>query len=424
MTPHERRPCPLTIRMAQDLKIRNMSERTIDSYTYHAAKFADFIKKSLDCVTPEDVRSFQLHLIEERKLAYSSFNQAVCALRFLYTHTIRVPWPVTMVPLPETSQDATCRARSTRSRRSTAMHQVSQTPNLSDYSLCHRHEILRSSQPTPGGHRLQADADSHHPRQGSQTETSSTLAKIIDRAQGILETVQANLAALSRQDTRQALLRHFDSQSHEGCGQAGQHPEEHFASHSASQLCDGTARSRSGSADDQSLTRARQLCNHDDLPALSQRASAQCAQSAGTQYQANCHRLLGLDVVQNADDVVQCETTLSSTGKDTVDATDDESRLQCSVCEGHSLRFVAQTPKPSWSSVLTHTDERCPEWYAETEYGEFCTYLEREYGISYEDWDLGTRIESTMSSPRPAPQPRQLYLPGLSPECAYLIESY
>ena len=39
-----------------------------------------------------------LHLIETRKLAYSSFNQAVCALRFLYTHTVRVPWPVTMVP--------------------------------------------------------------------------------------------------------------------------------------------------------------------------------------------------------------------------------------------------------------------------------------------------------------------------------------
>ena len=98
MTPHERRPCPLTIRLAQDLKIRNMSQRTIDAYTYHAGKFADFIDKPLDCVTPEDVRSFQVHLIEERKLAYSSFNQAVCALRFLYTHSIRVTWPVTMVP--------------------------------------------------------------------------------------------------------------------------------------------------------------------------------------------------------------------------------------------------------------------------------------------------------------------------------------
>ncbi len=98
MTPHEKRPCPLTIRLAEDMRIRNLAHRTIDAYTYHAARFADFIQKPLDCATPEDVRSFQLHLIDTRKLAYSSFNQAVCALRFLYTHTIRVPWPVTMVP--------------------------------------------------------------------------------------------------------------------------------------------------------------------------------------------------------------------------------------------------------------------------------------------------------------------------------------
>ncbi|TWU40163.1 Tyrosine recombinase XerC [Novipirellula aureliae] len=98
MTPYRKRLCPLTKRLAEDMKIRNMADRTIDAYTYHAAKFADFIKKPLDRVTPEDVRSFQLYLIETRKLAYSSFNQAVCALRFLYTHSIRVPWPVTMVP--------------------------------------------------------------------------------------------------------------------------------------------------------------------------------------------------------------------------------------------------------------------------------------------------------------------------------------
>ncbi len=98
MTPHEKRPCRLTERLAEDMRIRNLAHRTIDAYTYHAACFADFIQKPLDLATVEDVRNFQLHLIDTRKLAYSSFNQAVCALRFLYTHTIRVSWPVTMVP--------------------------------------------------------------------------------------------------------------------------------------------------------------------------------------------------------------------------------------------------------------------------------------------------------------------------------------
>jgi len=98
MTPHDKHPCQLTRRLAEDMTIRNLAPSTIEAYTYHARRFADFIEKPLDRATVEDVRTFQLYLIQQKKLAYSSFNQAVCALRFLYTHTIRVSWPVTMVP--------------------------------------------------------------------------------------------------------------------------------------------------------------------------------------------------------------------------------------------------------------------------------------------------------------------------------------
>ncbi len=98
MSPYQKHLDPITRRLAGDMKIRNLAPNTIDAYTYHVRRFADFIEKPVDRATVEDVRSFQLYLIEQRKLAYSSFNQAVCALRFLYTHTIRVPWPVTMVP--------------------------------------------------------------------------------------------------------------------------------------------------------------------------------------------------------------------------------------------------------------------------------------------------------------------------------------
>ena len=98
MTPFQNRLCPITQRLAEDMLIRNLAQATIDAYTLHAKRFADFIKKPLDRATCEDVRSFQLYLIRERKLAYASFNQAVCALRFLHTHTVQVPWPVTMVP--------------------------------------------------------------------------------------------------------------------------------------------------------------------------------------------------------------------------------------------------------------------------------------------------------------------------------------
>ena len=44
------------------------------------------------------MRSFQLHLIEVRKVGWSSFNQAVCGLRFLFRTTYPRRWVVSMVP--------------------------------------------------------------------------------------------------------------------------------------------------------------------------------------------------------------------------------------------------------------------------------------------------------------------------------------
>jgi len=87
--------------MAEDMLLRNMADATIDAYTYHVEKFADFIgkrDKQLETATTEDVRDFQLHLIEVRKVGWSSFNQAVCGLRLLYSITLPRPWPVAMIP--------------------------------------------------------------------------------------------------------------------------------------------------------------------------------------------------------------------------------------------------------------------------------------------------------------------------------------
>ena len=98
MTPYQKRLTQDTQRLAEDMKIRNLAQATIDAYTYHVQRFADLSKKPLARATPEDVRKFQLYLIETAKVGYSSFNQAVCAIRFLYTTTIPRKWPVKMIP--------------------------------------------------------------------------------------------------------------------------------------------------------------------------------------------------------------------------------------------------------------------------------------------------------------------------------------
>ncbi|WP_246146597.1 site-specific integrase [Rubripirellula lacrimiformis] len=89
MTPYQKHPCELTRRMAEDMIIRNLAQSTIDAYTYHARRFAAFIAKPLGRATVEDVRTFQLYLIQQKKVAYSTFNQAVCTLRFLYQDRCR-----------------------------------------------------------------------------------------------------------------------------------------------------------------------------------------------------------------------------------------------------------------------------------------------------------------------------------------------
>ena len=98
MTPWQSRVTELTQRMADDMKLRNFAQATIDAYTYHVGRFAEFLGRPLEQASPEDVRSFQLHLIEVRKIGWSSFNQAVCGLRFLFRTTYPREWVVKMVP--------------------------------------------------------------------------------------------------------------------------------------------------------------------------------------------------------------------------------------------------------------------------------------------------------------------------------------
>jgi integrase/recombinase XerD len=64
----------------------------------HIARFGLFLGKPLEEAAPEDLRAFQLHLVQERKVSWTTFNQTVCGLRFLYRTTLPRPWPVTMIP--------------------------------------------------------------------------------------------------------------------------------------------------------------------------------------------------------------------------------------------------------------------------------------------------------------------------------------
>lgn len=75
--------------MEGDLVVRGMSERTREAYVGAVAKLAKHYRRSPDRINEQEVRSYLLHLIRERKLAWSSCNIAAQGLRFFYRVTLK-----------------------------------------------------------------------------------------------------------------------------------------------------------------------------------------------------------------------------------------------------------------------------------------------------------------------------------------------
>jgi len=84
--------------MSEDMRVRNLSTNTIDCYLRHVAAFAGHFGKSPELLDQRHIREYQVHLVERRKMSWSYFNQAVCALRFLYRITLGRDHPVVQIP--------------------------------------------------------------------------------------------------------------------------------------------------------------------------------------------------------------------------------------------------------------------------------------------------------------------------------------
>src|ERR1700688_3476688 len=96
---------PLRRRMTEDMQVRNFSPHTQNSYVQQVSLFARHFNKSPEVLGPEEIRSYQVYLTNERKLAPSSIIIAVAALRFLYKVTLRKDWRLEeIIPTPKKPQ--------------------------------------------------------------------------------------------------------------------------------------------------------------------------------------------------------------------------------------------------------------------------------------------------------------------------------
>jgi integrase/recombinase XerD len=82
---------PLRQRMVEDMRLLNYSAHTIRAYLHCVADFAKHFRTSPEHLGPEQVRIYQLFLVQEKQVAWPSVVQTVCALRFFSRVTLGRP---------------------------------------------------------------------------------------------------------------------------------------------------------------------------------------------------------------------------------------------------------------------------------------------------------------------------------------------
>src|ERR1700693_2829125 len=92
-------------RMIEDMQVRNLSKCTHESYVRQVSLFARHFKKSPELLGPEQIRAYQIYLMNEKKLAPISIMVAISALRFLYGVTLNKDWSFKdILPVPKKPQ--------------------------------------------------------------------------------------------------------------------------------------------------------------------------------------------------------------------------------------------------------------------------------------------------------------------------------
>jgi len=85
----------------REMRLRNYSHKTIKAYISCLRSFVAYIlPKHPREVTEQEIRTYLLHLFEEREFAVSSVNQVFNALRLLYVELYRMPFTIGSVPRP------------------------------------------------------------------------------------------------------------------------------------------------------------------------------------------------------------------------------------------------------------------------------------------------------------------------------------
>ena len=86
--------------MLEELQRRNDSQTTVNAYLHTVEAFAKHFHRSPDQLGPDEIRSYQVYLLQERKLGVRTVGLHTAALRFFFCKTLKRSYPVEEVPYP------------------------------------------------------------------------------------------------------------------------------------------------------------------------------------------------------------------------------------------------------------------------------------------------------------------------------------
>ena len=277
MTPYQRRRNPYVNRMIQDMQIRNFAASTIDAYTWHVNKFCQHFGKTPEELGLEEIRQYQIYLVNEKRSSWSAFNQAVCGLRFLYEVTLGKPWAVQHIPFGKRPKKLPVVLSDQEASR---LIECTENPKHRTVLLCCYAAGLRLAEAT---HLKVADIDGQRAQiritsgKGSK-KLRARLAQTARRPAGLLAAPPPQQLSFPWADSGRATLVAHDSESVSPVGGAGRDQEHRHAAHAETFVCDEHARSGSRCVDDQQAAGALQFRHHDDLSACATPALRTLAQ--------------------------------------------------------------------------------------------------------------------------------------------------
>jgi site-specific recombinase XerD len=90
--------------MLEDLQLRGLAPRTQQCYVEAVKHLAQHYRRAPDQISEEEIRQYFLYLLNDKKVAESTFRIHLYGIRFFYEITLQRPWPVFALIRPRHSQ--------------------------------------------------------------------------------------------------------------------------------------------------------------------------------------------------------------------------------------------------------------------------------------------------------------------------------